>query len=116
MIFAIYALLCGEKFSQKLCPWRKNDKYEVCGDCVDDKHNNGYCGLNYEDRDENTKDGPRLWSGGNAKHLLDLSNQDSHRNVTNEAPVLHLRASLRRLMKKDSKDPTKPTPLLFSPL
>ena len=26
----IYALLRGEKFSQKLCPWRKNDKYEVC--------------------------------------------------------------------------------------
>ena len=26
----IYALLCGEKFSRKLCPWRKNDKYEVC--------------------------------------------------------------------------------------
>ena len=25
----IYALLCGEKFSRKLCPWRKNDKYEV---------------------------------------------------------------------------------------
>ena len=28
----IYALLRGEKFSQKLYPWRKNDKYEVCGD------------------------------------------------------------------------------------
>ena len=27
---AIYALLCGENLSQKLCPWRKNDKYEVC--------------------------------------------------------------------------------------
>ena len=26
----IYGLLRGEKFSQKLCPWRKNDKYEVC--------------------------------------------------------------------------------------
>ena len=26
----IYALLRGEKFSKKLCPWRKNDKYEVC--------------------------------------------------------------------------------------
>ena len=26
----IYALLRGEKLSQKLCPWRKNDKYEVC--------------------------------------------------------------------------------------
>ena len=26
----IYAILRGEKFSQKLCPWRKNDKYEVC--------------------------------------------------------------------------------------
>ena len=26
----IYAVLRGEKFSQKLCPWRKNDKYEVC--------------------------------------------------------------------------------------
>ena len=25
----IYALLRGEKFSKKLCPWRKNDKYEV---------------------------------------------------------------------------------------
>ena len=25
----IYAILRGEKFSQKLCPWRKNDKYEV---------------------------------------------------------------------------------------
>ena len=25
----IYALLRGEKFSQKLCPWRKNYKYEV---------------------------------------------------------------------------------------
>ena len=28
----IYALLRGKKFSQKLCPWRKNDKYEVCGE------------------------------------------------------------------------------------
>ena len=27
---AIYALLCGEKLNQKLPPWRKNDKYEVC--------------------------------------------------------------------------------------
>ena len=27
---AIYALLCGEKLSQKLCPWRKNYKYQVC--------------------------------------------------------------------------------------
>ena len=26
---AIYALLRGENLSQKLCPWRKNDKYEV---------------------------------------------------------------------------------------
>ena len=26
----IYALLRGEKFSQKLCLWRKNYKYEVC--------------------------------------------------------------------------------------
>ena len=26
----ICALLGGEKFGQKLCPWRKNDKYEVC--------------------------------------------------------------------------------------
>ena len=26
---AIYAFLRGEKLSQKLCPWRKNDKYEV---------------------------------------------------------------------------------------
>ena len=25
----IYALLRGEKFSKKLCPWRQNDKYEV---------------------------------------------------------------------------------------
>ena len=25
----IYALLRGEKLSQKLGPWRKNDKYEV---------------------------------------------------------------------------------------
>ena len=30
----IYALLRGEKFSQKLCPWRKNDKYEVCTTAV----------------------------------------------------------------------------------
>ena len=28
--FAIYALLCGEKLSQKLCLWRKKDKYHVC--------------------------------------------------------------------------------------
>ena len=27
----IYAILRGEKFSKKLCPWRKNDKYEVWG-------------------------------------------------------------------------------------
>ena len=27
---AIYALLCGEKFNQKLCLWRKKDKYQVC--------------------------------------------------------------------------------------
>ena len=26
---AIYALLRGENLGQKLCPWRKNDKYEV---------------------------------------------------------------------------------------
>ena len=26
---AIYALLCGKKFRQKLCLWRKNDKYQV---------------------------------------------------------------------------------------
>ena len=26
----IYALLCGEKFIQKFCMWRKNDKYQVC--------------------------------------------------------------------------------------
>ena len=26
---AIYALLCGEKFNQKLCLWRKKDKYQV---------------------------------------------------------------------------------------
>ena len=26
---AIYALLCGEKFIQKLCVWRKKDKYQV---------------------------------------------------------------------------------------
>ena len=26
---AIYALLCGEKLSQKLCLWRKKDKYDV---------------------------------------------------------------------------------------
>merc|ERR550532_1250765 len=36
------------------------------------------------------KDGPWFRSGGDAKHLLDLSDQDSHRNVSNEAPVLHL--------------------------
>jgi len=28
----IYALLCGEKFIQKISMWRKNDKYEVCAD------------------------------------------------------------------------------------
>ena len=27
---AIYTLLCGEKLSQKLCLWRKKDKYNVC--------------------------------------------------------------------------------------
>ena len=27
---AIYALLCGEKFNQKLRMWRKNYKYQVC--------------------------------------------------------------------------------------
>ena len=26
---AIYALLCGEKLCQKLCVWRKKDKYQV---------------------------------------------------------------------------------------
>ena len=26
---AIYALLCGEKLDQKLCLWRKKDKYQV---------------------------------------------------------------------------------------
>ena len=26
----IYVVLRGEKLSQKLYPWRKNDKYEVC--------------------------------------------------------------------------------------
>ena len=26
----IYVLLCGEKLSQKLCLWRKKDKYHVC--------------------------------------------------------------------------------------
>ena len=26
----IYALLRGEKISEQFCPWRKNDKYEVC--------------------------------------------------------------------------------------
>ena len=26
---AIYALLCGGKINQKLCVWRKNNKYEV---------------------------------------------------------------------------------------
>ena len=28
---AIYALLRGENLSQKLCLWRKNDKYQVWG-------------------------------------------------------------------------------------
>ena len=27
---AIYAFLRGEKFRQKLCLWRKKDKYQVC--------------------------------------------------------------------------------------
>ena len=27
---AISALLCGEKLNQKLCLWRKKDKYHVC--------------------------------------------------------------------------------------
>ena len=26
----IHALLCGEKLNQKLCLWRKKDKYQVC--------------------------------------------------------------------------------------
>ena len=26
---AIYALLCGEKFNQKLCLWKRKDKYQV---------------------------------------------------------------------------------------
>ena len=30
MFLAIHALLRGDKFNKKLCPWRKNDKYEVC--------------------------------------------------------------------------------------
>ena len=30
----IYALLCGEKLSQKLCLWRKKDKYHVCAVAV----------------------------------------------------------------------------------
>ena len=29
MFLAIHALLRGDKFYKKLCPWRKNDKYEV---------------------------------------------------------------------------------------
>ena len=31
MFLAIHALLRGDKFNKKLCPWRKNDKYEVWG-------------------------------------------------------------------------------------
>ena len=31
MFLAIHALLRGEKFNKNLCPWRKNDKYELCG-------------------------------------------------------------------------------------
>ena len=51
------------------------------------------------DDDENTKDRPRFWSGGYAKHLLDFSNQDAHRNVTNKAPVFHLMVSMQRRKK-----------------
>ena len=29
-VVAIYALLCGEKLCQKLCVWRKKDKYQGC--------------------------------------------------------------------------------------
>ena len=31
---AVYALLCGEKLRQKLCLWRKKDKYHVCVSCL----------------------------------------------------------------------------------
>ena len=34
MFLAIHALLRGDKFYKKLCPWRKNDKYEVCNKYV----------------------------------------------------------------------------------
>ena len=34
LVVTIHALLRGEKFSQKVCLWRKNDKYQVCA-CVD---------------------------------------------------------------------------------
>ena len=29
-IYAVYPLLCGEKLNQKLCLWRKKDKYQIC--------------------------------------------------------------------------------------
>ena len=35
---AIYTLLCGEKLSQKLCLWRKKDKYRVCSRSHDIKN------------------------------------------------------------------------------
>ena len=38
---AIYALLCGEKYNQKLCLWRKKDKYQVCAWHQSSKHNVG---------------------------------------------------------------------------
>ena len=34
---AIYALLCGEKLNQKLCLWRKKDKYQVWADVLKSK-------------------------------------------------------------------------------
>ena len=31
MFLAIHSLLRGDKLNKNLCPWRKNDKYELCG-------------------------------------------------------------------------------------
>ena len=39
---AIYALLRGEKLSQKLYLWRKNDKYEVCASVCQSRNSPQY--------------------------------------------------------------------------
>ena len=45
---AIYALLCGEKFNQKLCLWRKKDKYQVWATIINLINDLHWCDCNVE--------------------------------------------------------------------